>query len=320
MRPNRGFEGNVMHMKRLIFSVAVAAGMALVGCDDRPTPPLAGGVGDPTTKPAESRFRRPTTQALLEGHRSRTALIPLPLTMDVPAGWGRLEEVNEAGLTIKSAGLNLFQGATPAGEVQIQLSGRPTLKQDDLTRVIAAARKEQSADPTSILKVDLRDHGSVKIMERQTVGKPAELTTYDSNNQPHVSTESPFNWTITVLVPHENAYQVFELNFIGLTKSQFDLDKDFLTGVIATLDYAGDKVAPPLPSSTTQPAAAASAELPATAVPAASSPTAASGTGAAPTPSSPSSASPSSAAPSRAAPTPASPFPAAPAPSTPPTR
>ena len=53
--------------------------------------------------------------------------------------------------------------------------------------------------------------------------------------------------------PHEGAIQVFEVNFIGLTKSQFDKDKEFLNSVLSTLQYAGDAPA------TTAPAASAPA-------------------------------------------------------------
>ena len=98
--------------------------------------------------------------------------------------------------------------------------------------------------------------GNVKVLERQSVGQAAPFVVYDSRNQPHETIEAPFSWTISVLVPNEGAYQLYELNFIGLTKSQYDHDKDFLDGILRTLAYAGDtsltslSPAATLPSST----------------------------------------------------------------------
>ena len=40
-----------------------------------------------------------------------------------------------------------------------------------------------------------------------------------------------------ILAPHGDAFQVYELNFVGLTKSQYDKDKDFLQGLLETLGH-----------------------------------------------------------------------------------
>ena len=110
-----------------------------------------------------------------------------------------------------------------------------------------------AANPQQIVKFELRPLGNNQVLERQSVGRPAPLTVYDSNNQPHTSEESIFNWTISVLVPNEGAFQVYELNFLLLTKSQYDKDKDFLDSVVQTLRYATD-TSPSAPPSA-QPAA-----------------------------------------------------------------
>lgn len=226
-----------------------AAMVALAACDEAPSVPSA--VLE-QAKQAEAeqqnarKNKKPTTQQLVEGKRSRTALIPLPLTMELPAGWGKLEDVSEAGLKVTSAGLSLLQGITPNGEVQIQLTNRPAIKQDELDRLMDAGKKEQAAKPQQIVKFELHPLGNVRVLERQSVGDPRPLTVFDQNNQPHTTTESIFNWTVTALVPVEGAFQRYELNFIGLTKSQYDKDKAFLEGILKTLQYAGETGAAPV--------------------------------------------------------------------------
>ena len=225
-----------------------AAGlMATIGCDDKPNVPAQ--VLQQQAKAAEEQKhpnKHPTTQELISGKRSRTALIPLPLTMELPPGWGKLNEVSDAGLKLNAG--NLLQGYTPNGEVQIQLSARPAMKKEDLNHMLAAGKKEMAEKPQQILKFELRPLGNNQVLERQSVGRAAPLTVYDANNQPHTSEESIFNWTISVLVPNEEAFQVYELNFILLTKSQYDKDKDFLNSVVETLRYATDTSPTPAPS------------------------------------------------------------------------
>src|SRR5439155_14237856 len=151
----------------------------------------------------------------------------------------------------------IIVGYAPSGEVQIQLSSRPSIKRDQLDRLVAGAKKEMAADPQHILKVQLRPMGNAQILERQKVGQPGELTTFDKNNQPHTSIESNFSWTLDVLVPHDEGYQVYGLSFIALTKSQYDKDKDFLNGVLSTLAYSTGESTATTASSATQPAVAA---------------------------------------------------------------
>lgn len=219
-------------MKRLIGAGFVGAMfVCLAGCDDTSST-LPPAVLEQASKPANTGPKPPTTQELLTGHRSRTVLAPLPLTMELPPGWVRDPEAPAP---------NLLDAPLPSGaEVQLQLRPRPSMKQDELDRLMVAAKKEMAEKPQEIVKLDLRPMGSVRVLERQRVGPPGPLTTYDANNVPHTSTESNFNWTLSVLAPFEGAFQVYELNFIGLTKSQYEKDRDFLLSVLATLQYAAD--------------------------------------------------------------------------------
>ena len=235
-------------MNRAIFVLLLCGGL-LFACEERTSvPPEVLEQAQKTQQQADAKSKVPTTQELLTGPRSRTALIPLPLTMDLPPGWGRFEDVNQAGLKLP----NLLQGYTPSGAVEIELRPRPAMKKEDLERMVEGGRKEMQEKPQQILKFELRDLSQMKILERQSVGEPRPLTTYDAQNQPHTTTESPFNWVVSALVPSGDAYQVYELSFLGLTKSQYDKDKEFLNDILGTLRYAGDGAPPP----TTAPAAA----------------------------------------------------------------
>jgi hypothetical protein len=237
-------------MRSVILAAAATAATALGGggCEDKPEIPQA--ILDEANKPKENpAAKRPTTQELTSGRRTRSPLTPLPLTMEVPPSWTQGEFKG-----IKNPG-NLLQGYTPAGEVQIDFASRPSIKQEDFDRVLEGAKKEMAKNPS--MKVQLRPLGDIKILERQSVGPAKPLTLLDEAGQPHTSVESNFKWTISVLVPHEGAFQVYELNFIGLTKSQYDKDKEFLEGILGTLQYAGDTgggtAPPPTPATTTAP-------------------------------------------------------------------
>ena len=218
-------------LTRLLMLCSLIACGVVVGCDDAPEVPQA--VLDKASKPDEEvEIKRPTTQQLLSGQRTRSQLAPLPLTMEIPPSWtqGKFEGVENPG--------NLLQGYTPNGVVQISLGSKPSIKPERLDQIILGAKKEMEKNPN--LKVELTNRGNLKILELQKVLPPKEFTTYSiSGNQmvPHVSIESPFNWTMTVFVPHEGGYQVYDLNFIGLTKSQYDKDKEFLESILSTIQY-----------------------------------------------------------------------------------
>jgi hypothetical protein len=237
-------------MRSTLRATFVLAAIVALGCDDRP--PVPASVLEQAKKQDQQPKgpKVPTTQELLTGPRKRVDLMPLPLSMEMPVSWGRWNEKNPAGIKIDA---NLFQGYTPNGEVQIQLSSRPSMKPEDLDRIVDAGKKEKAAKPQQILKFELRPLGSAKVLERQSVGLPQPLTTYDPDGTAHTSVESNFKWTLTVLVPSSGNYSVYEIE-MDLTKNQYDKDKDFLNTIIDTLRYDADAATTTAPSATPAPA------------------------------------------------------------------
>jgi hypothetical protein len=221
--------------------VALVIGINM-GCDDRSSSVPPDVVAD-ANKPKDQPPAVPTTQQLLNAPRTRTQLVPLPLSMELPPSWQPMKDAPVA---------NLWEGYTPSGQVQLQLTTRRSISQQDLDRLMQGASREMQQNPGEVLKVELRPKHDLKILERQSVGRPAPLVLYDKNNVPHTTTESIFNWNTSVLVPGEDGkFQVYELNFIGLTRSQYEKDKDFLNSILNTIEYTG---------STTQPAEPAGAK------------------------------------------------------------
>ncbi|MEA2707926.1 MAG: hypothetical protein QOF78_527 [Phycisphaerales bacterium] len=215
-----------LYLVVLCFAAALWLG---IGCDDQSND-IPQSVLDQQARQAaieKTLPKIPTTQELVTGPRTVMPLGPLPMTMRVPTSW-KVEV---------TSGASLLRGHTPSGEITIQLTSRPSLKKPEFDALIKAAKKEQAEKPQSILKADVRPLGNVQVYERQAVGDPAPYTVYDSNLKEHTTTEQLFKWTISVLAPHGEGLQRYELNFVGLTKSQYDQDKEFLQGMLDTLHY-----------------------------------------------------------------------------------
>lgn len=213
-------------MTRLICATVLMSTLLAVGCDDSAIPPE---VLEQANKTAEPAPKIPTTQEILTGPRTELVLGSLPLTANVPASW-KIMRPDKTNVT-------LLSGYAPSGEIQIQLTARPSLKPDELTALVASAKKEMTQKPY-IKKVELHDRNDMKLYERQTVGDPRPYTMYDIDGQPHTTTELIFSWTVIAYVPFEGALQAYELNFIGLTKSQYDQDKELLGQIIDSIRSA----------------------------------------------------------------------------------
>lgn len=210
-----------------LFSTLIA--LSGLACDDSSND-IPQQVRDQQAKQAEAAKnlpKIPTTQELVNGPRTVQALGPLPMTMRVPVSWA----VKVTG------GATLLSGFSPNGEITIQLSSRSSIKKTNFDSMLKSDKKEQAEKPQSILKVETRPLGDMLIYERQAVGDPQPYTVYDKNMKERTTTEQLFKWTIALLAPSGDAYQRYELNFVGLTKSQYDQDKNFLQGILDTLSY-----------------------------------------------------------------------------------
>jgi hypothetical protein len=227
----------------VVVTIFLAAGLLVVGCDD-PAGDIPQAVLDQQARQAEAAKnlpKVPTTQELLSGPRTLTPLGPLPMTMRVPVSW----KVEVAGPA------SHLRGRTPSGdEVTIQLNSRAPIKRAEFESFIKSEKKAQSERPQSILKADVRPFGDAQLYEYQRVGEPREWPVYEGTGgqiRTRTTTEQPFDWKIIVFDPQGDAFQRHELNFIGLTRSQYDKDQNFLRGILDTLssgEAAGGAASP----------------------------------------------------------------------------
>lgn len=116
--------------------IALVIGINL-GCDDRSSSVPPDVVAN-ANKPKDETPPAPTTQQLLNAPRTRTQLAPLPLSMELPPSWQPMKDAPVA---------NLWEGYTPSGQVQLQLTTRRTMSQQDLDRLMQGASKEMQQHP-----------------------------------------------------------------------------------------------------------------------------------------------------------------------------
>ena len=193
------------------------------GCDDASDPPPHLVADQPAAKPHEAEAR-PTTQELLAGPRKPVSLGELPLTVQAPKGWGLQ--------TLSGTSHILLQGPTPSGEASVQLNIRPTTSAEKLEMIVRGAKKELERFPNSVKMVELRPITGAQVLEQQRVG---EMPRALPDDDPSIKLSRPMNWTITVFVPRGGDHDTYELNFIGLTADQYEMDKQVLRGIIDSI-------------------------------------------------------------------------------------
>jgi hypothetical protein len=207
--------------------ILLLAALLASACDEKPSAPA---VLSEQARHAAEGPKRPTTQELLTGPRKRIVLGPMPFSVRAPASW-KIE-------VLPANGISMLQGPTPSGEAQIQLSTRPTTSSQDLDRLVQGAKKELAEHPDRVRKAELRSIGAVKIFERQALGTPGPLTVMDSTGEEHVETATPYNWTVWMFVPAAGgSFEKYEMNFIGLTEKEHDIDKPLLDEIVSTINY-----------------------------------------------------------------------------------
>lgn len=227
--------------KILVAAVCLGVG-AIAGCEDAPQLPIV--VQPPT--PQDVAAPRPTTQQLLEGPRQTLALGELPLTVRAPAAWAvKPMEGDHSHI--------LLQGPTPSGDAFVQLNVRPNTPAAKFDVIVSGAKKELQQFPQSIKLVDVRTIDGAKVLERQRVGQvPRPLP----DDPPDLKPSAPFNWTITVFAPRGPDYETYELNFVGLTADQYEMDKALLRGIIESIALTTAPADSPAPTTHSTPATA----------------------------------------------------------------
>ena len=106
------------------------------------------------------------------------------------------------------------------------------------------------ASPAKV-KVDVRDLSpNITVLERRQVGLPGPLMVGPIGQEKEIIVTN-YKWTITMFVPRDATNKEFdrhELNFVGLTREQYDQDKELLDPIIKSLQY--DASAAPLAATT----------------------------------------------------------------------
>ncbi len=228
----------------IVFAAMVMVGGALVvgGCDDKPRHSEA----PPATTNAERKAdvekpAAPTTQELLHGARHRVQLSPLPASLMAPPGWGVRQ--------MPGSGVVFLQGPLPTGEeVHIQLSRKETRWTEDAAKGVgmeerigllkAGALKEQKDHPERVKHVSVRELGAARVFEKQSVSPPSTMLHLDEKGNP-ITLPPLYHWTITLFVPAGDSFNAYELNFLDLNTVEHEDSRDFLKGILNTLELDG---------------------------------------------------------------------------------
>jgi len=184
---------------------------------------------------------RPTTQELLDGERVTLSLDILPLRMKVPTQW----KITRPG---SSGRLVVLEGPTPGGLAQINLKHQDPPTPKAFEQLLMGARRDNEPDT----EIEVRQLGSAHVIERIGVGRPMNmpvvgpdgLPELDDKGEIQVQSMVPMRWRINVYVPMADHVENYELNFLDLSEQQYGVDKDFLRGILSTLEYAGPSTAP----------------------------------------------------------------------------
>ena len=200
---------------------------------------------------------RPTTQELLAGPQKMLRLANYPLSLRVPQSWNLK---SEADGQIFSVG-----GMASSGQIDIQFTnpGQRVMAQL-LDGAVREARKEADAKPHPLNKVELRDlNDGAKVLELRVISNRFEngvlpperfeeqvLTdsrtgaeVIDPRTGSRATTRTVVNphllkWTFTVYIPEgTDRYATRALNFMALSVSEYQRDREFLEKMMSTLKY-----------------------------------------------------------------------------------
>jgi hypothetical protein len=175
----------------------------------------------------------------------------LPLSMQVPQGW-QITRHGTAGSIV------WLEGPTPHSDARIDLKQREPLSTSEYELYLRGTEREQREEPAA--QVRIRDAGPMKVVERISMLKPVTaplvdaqgLHQLDEHGEFVVQTTTPMRWRLNVFVPREQEVEHYELNFVVITREQYEVDRPLLESMLGTLRYIGPGTAP-----ATQPAPAA---------------------------------------------------------------
>jgi hypothetical protein len=206
-------------------------------CDEKPKPPPGYSNNPP---PQHLHFGKPTTQEIVSAVRDPEQLGVWPLTLDLPH---RLWNIKVPSATFSGPSLSI-EGSAPHGDIQIQISSFPNAfpSLSVLDQTVDDARKKQAAHPQDVLLVDFRALDPAKVFEEREIHHVAtapstQSAAADTNDLDMV------NWTLTVVLPHRNSigkqnpYDTYLLSFIGLSRRQYEQDREFLEQILGSLKY-----------------------------------------------------------------------------------
>ncbi len=214
----------------------IAVGLLLIvaiGCDDKDSLPESVQKAAAKAEDQAAVPHRPTTQELVNGPKRRLKLTPIPFTARVPTTW-KIDNLGGGNLTV-------LEGPTPSGEAQLQVTTRSQATAEDIDIIKRASKKEmattQNMTGRHTIEAKFRTIGGLQVFERRVVGTPAPLIVTDEDNQEHTVTATPYTWTLTLFVPQGANFNRYEINFIGLTREQYEQDKPVLESIINSLTY-----------------------------------------------------------------------------------
>jgi hypothetical protein len=220
-------------MKHVALVAIVGLLLAGIGCDDKNSLPESVQKAAAKAQDQAGTPQRPTTRELVNGPKRRLKLTPIPFTARVPVSW-KIENLGSGNLTI-------LGGPTPSGEAQLQVTARSPATAEDIDIIKRASKKEmattQSATGRHTIEAHFRTVGGIQAFERRVLGTPAPLIVTDDNNEEHTVTATPYTWTLTLFVPQGQNFNRYEINFIAMTREQYEQDKQVLEPIIDSLSY-----------------------------------------------------------------------------------
>jgi hypothetical protein len=216
-----------------IMVLFVAAIALFAGCDDgKPKSPAdlapqQTTTADPATQPADGS----SAQSMGRDELAPMPLGVIPFTLGAPRGW-----------KVKvRAGVMTLEGPTVAGTAQIQVARHVQPIAGHADRLVEGAKKEIAAEPGPYNKCDVRTVGGVQVLEFRKLGRATGAPVIDATGKQIAPSGTSMQWKLTAFVRRGGGsakdVDMCEIGFVDLTREQYDIDKELLEKMIASLKY-----------------------------------------------------------------------------------